>query len=71
MTTVELTISYFAGSSQSPVSYIVEEDFATYEEAIDAAPLMVNREMECAYEDEAMMDTFYFSYDFLMDAEAA
>ena len=68
--TVELTISYFAGSSQSPVNYIVEEDFGTLEEARDAAPLMVNREMECAYEDEAMMDTFYFSYDYLM-AEAA
>lgn len=70
MTTVELTISYFSGASQSPVNYIVEQDFDTYEEAIDAAPLMVDHEMECAYEDEAMMDTFYFSYDYLMEEAA-
>ena len=65
--TVEMKIVYFSTDSMDGVEYTVERNFDTFAEADCGAVNMVAEAEKDAYDDGAMMDTFYFEYDYLMD----
>lgn len=67
--TVEMKIVYF--STESMGHYTINKDFDTYAEAAAGAIDMVHEAEQDAYDDGAMMDTFYYEYDFLMDRSVA
>ena len=67
---VEMKISYLSIDGNS-VEYIINEDFADYHEAKYQAPQMVKTAYEDAYDDNGLMFTFYYEYDFIMDQQTA
>lgn len=68
---VEMKIAYFSTDSMDSVEYTVEQEFDTFAEADQGAKGMVAEAEKDAYDDGAMMDTFYFEYDYLMDPSVA
>ena len=71
MIDIEMKIKYFNCETSDSVEYT--ETFNT--DATDMvtarryASEMLDTEMKAAYDDGAMMDTFYYSYDFLVPQE--
>ena len=63
---VEMEISYFSTESGA-TNFVVEQEFDTIEEARDGAAQMLLEQEDDAEADGALMDTFYYEYDFIMD----
>ena len=68
--TVEMKVSYLSIDGNS-VEYTINEDFADYHEAKHQAPQMVEAAHEAAYDDNGLMFTFYYEYDYIMDQSVA
>ena len=68
--TVEMQIKYFSMESGYN-QFIVEQTFDTYAEAKVGAEDMVLLEEVDAQADGAMMNSFYYEYDFIMDQSVA
>ena len=68
--TVEMKVSYLS-TDGDPVEYTINEDFADYHEAKDEASKMVGAAFKAAYDDDGLMFTFYYEYDFIMDQSYA
>lgn len=68
MIDIEMTISYFNAESCDSVEFTAT--IPTQLRTIDAAKLearkLVDEAMKDAYDDGAMMDTFYYEFDFLV-----
>lgn len=67
--TMEGKISYFNAKTLKSVEYDFSRTFASLENAKMMAPAVIETFEEDAYEDGAMMDTFYFEYDFWVPAD--
>ena len=68
MIDLELTISYFNAESCESVEYtkIIETPLRTIDAAKLEARKLIDEAMKDAYDDGAMMDTFYYEYDLLV-----
>jgi hypothetical protein len=71
--TVELTVKYFDAESCTSVEYVESFDspVSTLAAAETVAKTMVENSQRDAYNSGAMMDTFYYEYDFLVDPDLA
>jgi hypothetical protein len=71
MIDIELTIKYFNGQTFKSTEFttIHLTDAKTLDEAREAARSILAGEEKAAYDAGAMMETFYFEYDFLVPRE--
>ena len=67
---VEMEISYFS-TETGATNFIVEQEFDNIEEALEGATQMLLEEEDDAKADGALMDTFYYEYDFIIDQSEA
>ena len=67
--TIEIYISYFIG--ETCVEYTVEGYASNIKEAQEIADDMVQIEMNVAYNNGVMMETFYYEVDFTSTEEMA
>ena len=68
---VVLEISYFNGETLKSVEYDRTLRCKTYEEAKDVGQKMINAAHSDAYDDGAMMDTFYYELFYEFDEDEA
>ena len=68
MIDIEMKISYFNSESCDSVEFtsVFNTDATDMDTARQYAQQMLDTEMNDAYNDGAMMDTFYYEYDFLV-----
>jgi hypothetical protein len=71
MIELDFKYSYFNGETLESVEFqnIVEMDAKTLDEAREEAQLMMDMVMHISANEGAMMDTFYYEYDFLVPQE--
>ena len=71
MIDMEIKVQYFNGRSLKPVEFttIHLTDAKTLDEAREAARRILEVHKSTAYDNGAIMDTFYYEYDFLVPAD--